>query len=136
MRKILDQINKHSDTVEIIRFSINGGVSFLVDFSMLYMLTEFVGMYYLLSAAVSFSASVLVNYLLCINWVFQGEKNTATKAKIIFVATSIAGLGINQLFMWLLVDTIGLYYLFAKAAATMIVMVWNYITKKKAVYMK
>ena len=101
----------------------------------LYLLTEFAGVYYLISAAISFTASVAVNYLICVFWVFEGAKNTGAKAKFIFVASSAAGLLINQLIMWLLVDITGLYYMIAKIISTVIVMFWNYFMKRKALYL-
>jgi putative flippase GtrA len=118
---------------EFIKFAINGGISFAVDFGILYVLTEFCGVYYLISAAVSFTASVVVNYVICVLWVFEGAKNTGSKAKFIFIASSVIGLGFNQILMWLFVSKFGIYYMTAKIIATIIVMFWNYIAKRKAI---
>lgn len=118
---------------EIIKFVINGGVSFVVDYGILYTLTEFCGVYYLISAALSFTASVLVNYIICVLWVFEGAKNTNNKGKFIFLGSSVIGLGLNQMLMWLFVSIFGIYYMVAKIIATLIVMFWNYIAKRKAI---
>jgi len=49
---------------EIIRFCIVGGLSFLVDYGLLYIGTEYIGLYYLWSSAVSFTVSVIFNLIL------------------------------------------------------------------------
>lgn len=59
---------------EIIRFALVGGASFVVDYAMLYICTEWLGIHYLYSAAISFTVSVIVNYWLCVVFVFRGGR--------------------------------------------------------------
>lgn len=117
---------------EILRFCITGGLSFLVDYGILYALTEWCGVNYLVSAGISFTISVIVNYLLCVVWVFDGVDRKDKKSMAIFLITSLVGLGLNELFMWLFVSVCGIHYMIAKIIATVLVMIWNYITKRKA----
>lgn len=119
--------------LEIIRFCFVGSVSFLMDYSLLYVLTEFAGIYYLYSSAISFSVTVVFNYWLCVIYVFKGAKKQTPRQAIIFFTTGAVGLLLNQLCMWLFVAIAGLHYMIAKIGATIIVTIWNYITKRKAV---
>ncbi len=119
--------------LEIIRFCLVGGVSFLMDYSILFALTEFAGVYYLYSSAISFSITVVFNYWLCVIYVFKDAQKQSTRRAIIFFSTGVIGLGLNQLCMWFFVDVAGVYYMIAKIFATAIVTIWNYITKRKAV---
>lgn len=119
--------------LEIIRFCFVGGVSFLMDYSILFALTEFAGVYYLYSSAISFSITVVFNYWLCVVYVFKDAKKQSTRRAVIFFSTGVVGLGLNQLCMWFFVDVAGVYYMIAKIFATAIVTIWNYITKRKAV---
>ena len=124
---------KRDQFFEIVRFAIVGGASFLVDYALLYLCTEKLGFYYLHSAAISFTVSVIVNYWLCVIFVFTGAgKQTGRKAALFF-GSSIVGLGINQVCMRLFVESFGLHYMLAKIGATLIVMLWNYVMKRKVV---
>ena len=119
--------------LEIVRFCFVGGVSFLMDYSILFALTEFAGIYYLYSSAISFSITVVFNYWLCVIYVFKGAGKQSARQAMIFFGTGVIGLGLNQLCMWFFVDIAGVYYMIAKIFATAIVTIWNYITKRKAV---
>ena len=58
---------------EILRFLIVGGGCFLLEYVLLYMLTEFAGIPYLTSSAIAFLISLLVNYLLCVTVFSHGK---------------------------------------------------------------
>lgn len=118
---------------EVLRFCIVGGVSFLVDYSLLYMCTEFAGITYLYSSAIAFTVSVIINYWLCLIFVFKNKQKQSSKQKALFIGSSIVGLGLNQLCMYGFVEILGIYYMLAKIMATAIVTIWNYVMKRKAV---
>ena len=118
---------------EILRFLLVGGACFFVDYFLLYAFTEYIGFSYLISAGVSFTISCIVNYFLCVAWVFSQAKKQNMKQGVVFISSSIAGLGINQLCMWGFVELMAIHYMIAKIFAAAIVMVWNYILKRKAV---
>ena len=124
---------KRDQLFEIMRFAIVGGASFLVDYALLYICTEGLGIHYLYSAAISFTVSVIVNYWLCVIFVFTGAGKQTGRQAALFIGSSIVGLGINQACMWLFVEKFGLHYMLAKIGATLIVMFWNYVMKRKAV---
>ena len=119
--------------LEIIRFCFVGGVSLLLDYAILYALTDWAGVYYLHSSAISFSVTVIFNYWLCVIYVFKDAKKQTPRRAIFFFATGAVGLVLNQLCMWFFVAVAGFHYLIAKLGATVIVTIWNYITKRRAV---
>ncbi|MER2147418.1 MAG: GtrA family protein [Aerococcus urinaeequi] len=43
---------------------------------------------------------------------------------------SLIGLGLNQVFMWFFVEITVLHYIIAKVLATILVMAWNFISRK------
>lgn len=116
---------------QIIKFGFVGGTSFLIDAGILFLLTEFAGVHYLISGAISFTASVIYNYILSIKWVFDAKEDVNKVQELaVFIGLSVIGLSLNQLFMWLFVDIFHIYYMLSKIIATAIVMVYNFVTRK------
>ena len=117
---------------EVVRFCVVGGGCFLLDYGLLYVLTEYGGLPYLWSSGLSFTASVFVNYWLCVVYVFRASGGQTGRQKALFFGSSIAGLFLNQVCMYVFVDLCGIYYMIAKLLATAIVTIWNYVMKRKA----
>lgn len=116
---------------EFIKFCIVGFITFLLDYGLLFLITEKLQINYLLSTALAFTIAVIVNYILCLFFVFTKSKN-GRRQFILFIYASLGGLLLNQLSMWFLVEKLSIYYLIAKIISTIIVTIWNYITKKRA----
>lgn len=137
-------IKKHTAQVqEIIRFLLTGIVCFAVEFILLVMLKELFHIDTLIATPIAFLGSVIVNYLMCIAWVFEGTKNSGRATQLGFLITSAMGLLFNELLMLVfrllfgeeavLFTIFGFsvsMYMVNKALATLLVMVWNYFTKR------
>ncbi len=136
-------MGKNKRLGEVIRFCITGGVCFLVELVALILLRDTVGLDTLIATPIAFLISVIVNYLMCIKWVFDGAGEQGNRQKIGFLVSSVMGLLLNELLMWLFrmmfgEDTVVLtvfsfavtMYMVNKCMATIIVMVWNYFTKR------
>lgn len=114
---------------QIFKFGIVGGLAFLIDYGILFLLTEFYGISSLISAAISFIVSVIFNYILSVKWVFDINKKQTKKDVVIFMILSTIGLGINELIIYV-GNIFGIYYMISKIGATAIVMIYNFITRK------
>lgn len=128
--KLLKLLRGNTRLMELIRFGVTGGVCFLVEFAALTALVELVHMPVLWATALAFLISVIVNYALCVKWVFTGAKGGDSWVQLQFLLTSGMGLGLNELLMWLINIRLGVQYQIAKIIATLLVMVWNYVTKR------
>ncbi len=116
---------------QLLRFGVVGGIAFVIDYSVLFICTEFFGIYYLISSLISFTVSTVFNYIASVKWVFDvDKKKSQSRNFVLFITFSVIGLGLNQLIMWFGVEQIGLYYMLVKIMATAIVMVFNFITRK------
>ncbi len=115
---------------QLLRFGVVGGIAFLIDYLLLYVLTEYINIPVMFSSVISFSVSVIFNYILSTKWVFDTKKKQGIKEFIIFIVLSLIGLGINQIIMYLGINKINIYYMIVKLFATVIVMIYNFITRK------
>lgn len=115
---------------QIIKFGLVGFLCFFIDYGIMVFLTEVFNVNYLISSGISFTISVIVNYVLSLTFVFDTKKGNKAKEFVIFIVLSVVGLGINQVLMWFCVDVLGIFYMISKIGATAIVMVYNFITRK------
>ena len=115
---------------QIMKFGIVGFIAFLIDYSVFYILTDWLGINYLISSIISFIVSVIFNYILSIKWVFDVNKKQTIKDIILFIVLSSIGLLINALLMWVSVDILKIHHLIAKLIPTFVVMIWNFVTRK------
>lgn len=116
--------------LQIIKFGIVGVIAAAVDVGTLVVLKELLYMDVLIASAISFSVSVIVNYLLSMTFVFKSKKQNKVKEFITFVFLSIGGLCLNQLILWIGVTYVSVYYLVVKFFAMLIVPIYNFVTRK------
>ena len=116
---------------QLIRFGIVGVIATIIDYVILYLLTEYLDVYYLMSSTISFIISLIVNYLLSIYWVFAVKKKQTIKEVMLFIILSVIGLIVNQLILYIGTNIFNLYYMMSKLIATILVMIYNFITRKK-----
>jgi len=130
LKRLIAQPTDNS-MVQLLRYCFVGGFAFLVDAGGLYVLTEYAGMYYLLSATVSFIAGLTVNYLLSTTWIFRKSKLRSRWAEfLIYSVIGVIGLGLNTIMLYFLTDIIHIYYMLSKIITAAVVMLWNFFARK------
>ena len=117
--------------IQMFKFLIVGTLAFLIDYSLMMILTNYFYVYYLISSSISFSISLIFNYLCSMTFVFKRDENISRKNEIIiFICLSCIGLLINQISMFIFVDIFYVTISFSKILSTIIVMLWNFVTRK------
>ncbi len=133
IKSIINLIKKYQ---QFFRYCIGGAISFIVDFGLLYFLTEYANLWYLWSANFSFLVSSFVNYLIQRFWTFQSEESRVLRQFFIFLAVQTVGLFINNVIMYTLVEYFSIWYIFAKVLAALIVLIWNFWASRMFVFNK
>ncbi len=132
-RLFIDSTDKTS--IQLFRYIFVGGVAFVIDFFVLFSLTEYVGLHYLLSAAVAFLFGLMVNYGLSRAWVFSQRVITNGYMEFgVFAGIGVIGLGFNELLIWLFTEYSGFHYLASKALTAVLVLVWNFSARKLVLF--
>lgn len=117
---------------KIIKFSIVGGIATIIDFVFLYIFKELFNINIILANTLSFIISVTYNYIASVTWVFDINKDKNNKIQfILFIVFSVIGLIINNTILFILTDKLNIYYLISKVIATIFVMTFNFITRKR-----
>lgn len=126
MKKLIDQI---------LKFGVVGIIATVIDFGVLYILSQPLGMDPVVSAGISFCVSLVFNYVASMRYVFtHREDMSRSREFVIFLVLSLIGLAINEAIMAAGVAVLGnsaLAVMGTKVLATAIVMVWNFVSRKK-----
>lgn len=116
---------------QFMKFGFVGVIAFVIDYGVMIFLTEVFGVPYLISTTISFVVSVIFNYFASMRFVFKRKDDMSRRREfIIFIVLSVCGLGINDLLMWLMVDSLYIDYRLSKIVVTVVVAVWNFVTRK------
>ena len=125
---------------EFMRYLIVGGSAFLVDFTVMFIFQEFVftGQHVFIAVFLGYIVGLIYNFLLSSGFVFKdGFKKIKGKefsSFVIFAIIGTIGLGLTELLMYIFVNILAMYYVFAKIISAAIVMFWNYIARKVIIY--
>lgn len=122
-------------SVEAFRYLVSSGAAFLVDISLLYAITEFAGTHYLISNLIASFVAMIANYLLSALWVFpQRRLKSRTAEFAIFIGTGVAGVGLNELLLWLLTDFAGIHYMGSKMIAAIIGYGTKFVVRRQLLF--
>ena len=128
---MINKIIKNDLFQQIFKFVIVGGIATIIDWAIYYVLVHFVHLDPLISNIISFSISVIYNYIASVKWVFHVNQNKSRKKMFIeFILFSIFGLLLTELFLWIGIKLLHQDEMLIKIISTAIVMVFNFITRK------
>lgn len=131
--------------IQFFRYCFVGGLAFLVDFAVSWLLFRFAfgekKEFGWVANSLSFIAGLAVNYVISTYWIF---KNSKVKNKLVeflsFAAIGVVGLlitiGITKLFEIWLGDKTSLFQIIAKLVATAVSFLWNFFARKVLLYSK
>lgn len=117
--------------VQIFKFVIVGGIATIIDWIVYYILYNYAHLDPLVANILSFSVSVIYNYIASVKWVFDVKKDkNKIRMLVEFLIFSVIGLILSEMLLWLGINKLGMNAMIVKIIATAIVMVFNFITRK------
>lgn len=127
--------NANSTLLQFFRNALVGSFAFVLELGLMYLLTECAHVYYLWSSVFSSLCAGGINYLLSTIWVFnQSKVKNKPLEFILFTAIGALGLLLNVFFLWVLTDCIGLYYMFSKVIAMILVFTLIFFIRKYVLF--
>ena len=113
------------------KFAIVGVINTLINLVVLYIFTEFLGIYYLVSAIFAFIVANINSFLLNKIWTFKENiKHKAASRYIKFVVVSVIALVVNLIFLYAAVEYFKLWYMFAQVLAVILNFLINFFGNK------
>jgi putative flippase GtrA len=105
------------------------------DIALLWILVQYFFWPYLLAATVSFSAGILLGYILSITAVFKYRRLKNKRIEFAsFAAVGIIGLLINAAAMSFGVGYLGEHFLAAKCGSACLTFIWNFAARRQLLF--
>jgi len=116
--------------MRFLKFGLVGLSGVLVNEGLLWLLTENLGLYYLLSAAIAVETAIITNFILNDIWTFRDRRTPGNRSLLgrglKFNLVSLGGLGINIAILWTVTEVVGISYLISNLIGIAGATLWNY----------
>ena len=114
------EIEVHPELMRYVKFSLAGLIGVPINFATLYLLTEAVGLHYLISATIGFMLTGAVIFVVQTRWTF-GDTKRKDRTVTISLGKFLATRGLSELIylglLALFTERLGLWYILSAAIA-------------------
>jgi putative flippase GtrA len=121
--------------IKMIQFGCVGGLMVILNVEIIYLLTSILGIYYLISAILSYLMLTALSFFLNEKWTFNSVADHAHEKLwhrlASYYLVSLSGMSINIIILFLLTNFENVYYLYSSIIASCSVFFWNFFVNKK-----
>jgi len=118
----------------LIGYVMCAGIATLVDMGLLFLFTEYLDVWYLYSAALSYLAGMFANFTLNKYLNFRNRSARVAAQFGLFAGVALVGLAFNQIILYLLVTLAGIWYMTAKVITVCLVLLWSFYGHKRLTF--
>ncbi|MEN6553267.1 MAG: bifunctional glycosyltransferase family 2/GtrA family protein [Methanobacterium sp.] len=123
----------------IIKFGLVGLSGAIIILFLTWFLTQFIGLWYILSAIISIELSIIwaftLNTKITFNYTFKNSQHIYTSL-LKYHGTALGGMLINLVILYLLTEYIHIYYLLSESIAIVVAFGFNYFASTRYVWKK
>lgn len=120
-----------------VRYLISGGISFGTNIVILYLLTEYFGVYYLTSVILAFLVAFVVSFFMMKHWTFQDTSKEGVHQQMsIYLSVAVFNMLLNTALVYLFVEYIGVWYIFSQFIASLLIAVSSFFIYKYLIFVK
>lgn len=112
------------------RYAVVGTLGTAIDLGSLYLLVEYAHLGVMFATTIAFVLAVINNFILNKIWTFENKHKNFRKQFVKFMLVSLVGLALTEGFMYFFTFIVGIWYLYAKAITSLIVLTWNFLGNK------
>lgn len=125
-------MDKTSLPKSVLKFLVSGVVGVGLGFLTLYVLTEFFGVWYMLSAVIAFIFNYTSNFIFHKFWTFRGESGGKAHVQAFLYATLALALFFSGMFMlYVQVEWLHVWYLAAQVINTFILTIVSFVFTRR-----
>ncbi len=137
LKNLMGYLRYKKITSEFFKFAFVGLLGTILNLVVLYSLTEFLQIYYLLSAIVAFVVSATHNFILNKIWTFkENMKDRITSKYLKFFSVSVVALLVNLFFLRVFTESLGIYYMVSQVLAIGMALIINFLGNKMWTFKK
>jgi len=115
------------DRKQLIKFIIVGIIGVIVNASLLYILTEYINIYYIYASIISIEISIISNFVWNDLWTFKDNRDKPKWKRFVYFQTfSIIGICIYVILLYIYTDIFHIYYLISNLMTIPITVLWNF----------
>ncbi len=108
--------------------------TFILDFTLLFVLTDLLHVQYLLSAGIAFVTALTAHFLLVRRAAFAHSTRPLHVGYLLFFSIGAVGLGLVTALLYVCVEVLGMHYLFSRFLVACIVSMWGYIMNSRITF--
>lgn len=117
-----------------IKYLISGSTGALINLSTLYILTEFAGLHYMMSAVIAFFVSLSVSFNLQKRWTFRNGDTKVARQVSVYLIITFSNLLLNMLFLYILADIFHVWYMLAQVLIYGFIAVYSFVLYRVVVF--
>jgi putative flippase GtrA len=123
--------------LQVLRYLIAGSIATAVQFSVLYLLTDIVKIWYLWASISAFIFTYITSFTLQKFWTFRDKRTEVIGSQAaLSLGVALVNLGLNAWGMYLLVDGMGFWYIYAQIIVTGIIAFESFVMYKFIIFRK
>ena len=117
------------------KYVVSGGSSACANIGVLYLLTEYAHVHYLLSAVLAFIVAFFISFFLQKFWTFKDTRKEMMHRQMAwYLVLSLLNLLVNTLLIYILVEYVHLWYVAAAVVSGALLAISNFFVYKHVIF--
>ncbi len=120
---------------KVAKYVVSGGMATVTNLAVLYALTDFLHVYYLVSSVFAFIISIVVSFSMQKFWTFEDSSKDRVHTQFAFYsAVVLANLVLNTFLVYAFVEWLSLWYLIAQFLAGILIAIVSFFAYRNLVF--
>lgn len=119
-----------------LKFVIVGGFCGILDLLLIYFFTDIMNVWYIYSGIISFILVSVVSFFLNKIITFKNKDGNYKNQYLGYLLIITGGIMINNFFLYVFTDMLGLWYVISRIFSSLIALFWNYRLNKVLIFQK